>query len=115
MLHVGVIDSDESLVRAMLALWESEFEVQVLDADHPDLSGNDVLIVDESSVRGHSLALLTRARIENPSMKLVVTLVYCDRTQSIETRLQELADECVLKPYDVGKLGQTLRYLVSNG
>ena len=115
MLKVGVIDRDETVVEAMLELWRDRFSLRRVDSDHDDLDDIDVLVADPASLEGRALSVLHELRAGYPSLKLVLTFVYCDRTQSIEDEIHALADACVLKPYDFEKLAHTVLAVCGEG
>ena len=108
---VGVIDPDESLFRTLQEYWKGEFGVLPLDEETPIPSAVDVLVADPAAFGGHPLRFLRDLRGSRPDLGLVLTYVYCDTTQPLEEELLDLADACVVKPYDLQKLGQTIRWV----
>lgn len=113
-LMVGVIDPDEALFRTLQEFWKDEFMVLPLDDETPIPSALDVLVADPAAFGGHSLRFLRDLRASRPDLGLVLTYVYCDSTQTLEEKLLDLADASVVKPYDLQKLGQTVRWVAGN-
>ena len=114
MLSVGVIDRDETVVGAMLELWRQHFQLRRIEPGKDDLGGLDVLVADLATLEGHALSFLHELRSLHPSLKLVLTFVYCDSTQAIEEEIHSVADACVLKPFDFESLAHTVQVVAQN-
>ena len=111
MLTVGIIDSDQSLVDSLAGVWGDEFQLRRLERTSRDLQGIDVLVADPEDLNGQIHRFVRELRTQNPRAALVFTYVYCDVTQPLEDEVFGMADACVVKPYDLQKLGQTIRWV----
>jgi len=111
-LKAGVIDQDSLLIGALRSVWQHEFDVVELDAVAQEVPDDvDVAVVDLDSLGGHALRFLHDLRHQRPGLILVVTYVYWGASQRLEEDLDRLADLCVVKPFDITKLGKSIRHL----
>lgn len=111
MLTVGIIDNDQSLVETLTGFWREEFNVRLIEPASTDLQSVDVVVADPQTLNGHVRRFVRELRTQCPRAALVFTYVYCDVTQPMEDEVFGMADACVVKPYDLQKLGQTIRWV----
>ena len=115
MLKVGLIDNDIHLQKSLMEFWGEELEVQILTSGDLGLEGSDcldVVIVDPQALEGKVSRFVRDLRERAPGTALVFTYVYNDVNQNLEETLLDQAEVCVVKPFDLHKLKQTIRWAV---
>ena len=110
MLTVGILDNDGKLVESLEEVLSVEFKLRTLDEEFLAFEGVDVVVVDPMHLNGRITRFVRDLRSSSPRTALIFTYVYCDATQHLEGGVLDLADVCVVKPYDFIKLGQTIRW-----
>ncbi len=114
--HLLLVEPDAEIRESLATYLEAWFVVnraggalEALAAMEAQPAGT--VVIELEIPDGYGPGLVSEIRSRWPETAIAILYYYSHRTQSLQPILDRLGDVCIQKPFDLEKVGQTLRNL----